>query len=202
MESRIGIETSRSETRSNAPRASVPFTALLVTSTLLADLEKAMAAWPVSVLVEAEASSNLGGWAVDPQFMDIMGSPYPLAYSLGWPVAGAVTTVELPGPRVSCIWMRTIAWLGILPAMLYTPYLLSRHRAEFWGPSPGQLLLIYLAFLLRRSLRVIVPLLLLEATSRDWVPEPLVPLYKKASEVLAAGLALEQSAKRRRGKTG
>jgi transcriptional regulator with XRE-family HTH domain len=47
-----------------------------------------------------------------------------------------------------------------------------------------------------------LPLLLLEATSQDSVPAPLAPVYEKAREVLAAGLALEQSAKRRRRKTG
>lgn len=47
-----------------------------------------------------------------------------------------------------------------------------------------------------------LPLLLLEATSQDSVPQPLAPLYEKAREVLAAGMALQQSAKRRRRKTG
>jgi transcriptional regulator with XRE-family HTH domain len=47
-----------------------------------------------------------------------------------------------------------------------------------------------------------LPLLLLEATSRDSVPQSLVPLYDKARGVLAAGMALGQSAKRRHRKTG
>ncbi len=47
-----------------------------------------------------------------------------------------------------------------------------------------------------------LPLLLLEAISQDSVPAPLAPLYEKACEVLAAGMALEQSARRRRRKTG
>ncbi len=47
-----------------------------------------------------------------------------------------------------------------------------------------------------------LPLLLLEATSQDSVPAPLAPLYEKAREVLAAGMALEQSARRRHRKTG
>lgn len=47
-----------------------------------------------------------------------------------------------------------------------------------------------------------LPLLLLEATSQDSVPQPLAPLYEKAREVLTAGMTLEQSAKRRRRKTG
>ncbi len=47
-----------------------------------------------------------------------------------------------------------------------------------------------------------LPLLLLNATSQDSAPAPLAPLYEKAREVLAAGLTLEQSAKKRRRKTG
>jgi transcriptional regulator with XRE-family HTH domain len=47
-----------------------------------------------------------------------------------------------------------------------------------------------------------LPLLLLEATSQDSVPQSLAPLYAKAREVLAVGIALEQPAKRRHRKTG
>lgn len=47
-----------------------------------------------------------------------------------------------------------------------------------------------------------LPLLLLEATSQDSVPQQLAPVYEKAREVLAAGMALEQSARRRHRKTG
>lgn len=47
-----------------------------------------------------------------------------------------------------------------------------------------------------------LPLLLLEATSQDSAPAPLAPLYEKTREVLAAGMVLEQSAKRRRRKKG
>ncbi len=47
-----------------------------------------------------------------------------------------------------------------------------------------------------------LPLLLLEATSQNSVPEPLAPLYEKARDVLAAGMELTNSAKRRHRKTG
>jgi transcriptional regulator with XRE-family HTH domain len=47
-----------------------------------------------------------------------------------------------------------------------------------------------------------LPLLLLEATSQDSVPQPLARLYEKAREVLAAGTALEHSAKSRRREIG
>ena len=48
------------------------------------------------VLVEAESFANPGGWSLDTQFIEIMGSPYLLAHGLGRPVADATTTVHLP----------------------------------------------------------------------------------------------------------
>ena len=42
-------------------------------------------------LVEAEAFADKGGWVVDPQFVEQMGSPYLLAHGKGVPVADART---------------------------------------------------------------------------------------------------------------
>ena len=47
------------------------------------------------VLVEAEGFADTGGWVVDPQFMDLMGSPYLLAHGLGVPVGDAKTEVVI-----------------------------------------------------------------------------------------------------------
>ena len=38
------------------------------------------------LFIEAESFSNKGGWKVDQQFMDLMGSPYLLAHGMGVPV--------------------------------------------------------------------------------------------------------------------
>ena len=46
------------------------------------------------VLVEAEAFAQSGGWVIDQQSMDQMGSPYVLAHGLGVPVQDATTKVE------------------------------------------------------------------------------------------------------------
>ena len=46
------------------------------------------------VLVEAESFATHGGWKLDTQFIDTMGSPYLLAHGLGQPVKDATTTVE------------------------------------------------------------------------------------------------------------
>jgi len=52
-----------------------------------------------TVLVEAESFPDRGGWVVDQQFMDQMGSPFLMAHGLGQPVrdAAAVTTVPETG---------------------------------------------------------------------------------------------------------
>ncbi len=44
-----------------------------------------------TVLLEAESFEDPGGWVIDQQFMDQMGSPYLLAHGLGEPVNDAVT---------------------------------------------------------------------------------------------------------------
>ena len=49
-----------------------------------------------SLLVEAESFKNHGGWCIDQQFMDLMGSPYLLAHGMGVKVEDATTEVEFP----------------------------------------------------------------------------------------------------------
>ena len=44
-----------------------------------------------SVLVETESFAEKGGWVLDQQFMDQMGSPFLLAHGLGRPVAARPT---------------------------------------------------------------------------------------------------------------
>jgi len=62
-----------------------------------------------SVLLEAESSDDPGGWVVDQQFMDQMGSPMLLAHGMGVPVKDAVTTVTIPAGRYR-VWVRTRNW--------------------------------------------------------------------------------------------
>jgi hypothetical protein len=64
------------------------------------------------ILVEAEGFSDIGGWVVDPQFMDNMGSPYLLAHGLGNPVADAQTTVPIPVAGEYQVWVRTKDWVA------------------------------------------------------------------------------------------
>jgi len=64
------------------------------------------------VLVEAERFEDLGGWVLDQQFMDQMGSPFLLAHGLGVPVADAVTKVEFGEIGSYKVWVRTRDWVA------------------------------------------------------------------------------------------
>src|SRR3954467_14024392 len=76
---------------------------LLRTATALAD---------DSVLVEAESLKDSGGWVVDQQFMDLMGSPYLLAHGLGVPVPDAAGDVSFPTAGDYRVWVRTRDWVA------------------------------------------------------------------------------------------
>ncbi|MFT5151052.1 MAG: hypothetical protein ACI841_001038, partial [Planctomycetota bacterium] len=64
------------------------------------------------ILVEAEAFDDLGGWVLDQQFMDLMGSPYLLAHGMGKPVGDATTVVEFPTSGAWRLWVRTRDWVA------------------------------------------------------------------------------------------
>jgi hypothetical protein len=62
------------------------------------------------VLVEAESFKEKGGWVVDQQFMETMGSSYLLAHGMGKPVADAKTSVTFPSTGSYTMWVRTKNW--------------------------------------------------------------------------------------------
>ncbi len=62
------------------------------------------------VLVEAESFTDKGGWVLDQQFMDQMGSPFLLAHGLGKPVEDAITDVTLPSNGQWHVFVRTWNW--------------------------------------------------------------------------------------------
>ena len=62
------------------------------------------------VLVEAENFEHKGGWVVDQQFMDQMGSPYLMAHGLGEPVEDAHTRVQFPNKGRYRVFVRTFNW--------------------------------------------------------------------------------------------
>ena len=63
-----------------------------------------------AVWIEAERFDDLGGWVVDSQFIDQMGSAYLLANGMGDPVADATTTVAVPSAGAYRLWARTKDW--------------------------------------------------------------------------------------------
>lgn len=62
------------------------------------------------LLVEAESFKNKGGWVVDQQFMDLMGSPYLMAHGMGEPVDDAYTEVDFPETGTYYVYARTYNW--------------------------------------------------------------------------------------------
>jgi hypothetical protein len=64
------------------------------------------------VLLEAEQFETFGGWVLDQQSMDQMGSPYLLAHGLGEPVKDAETAVEFPEAGTYRVWVRTRDWVA------------------------------------------------------------------------------------------
>lgn len=62
------------------------------------------------LLIEAESFTHKGGWVVDQQFMDLMGSPYLLAHGMGEPVEDAYTEVAFPETGTYYVYVRTYNW--------------------------------------------------------------------------------------------
>ena len=81
-------------------------TGIAIASTIL----WAMAANANELLVEAENFKEKGGWSVDQQFMDAMGSPYLIAHGLGEPVGDAVSEVVFPDEGTYYAYVRTFNW--------------------------------------------------------------------------------------------
>ncbi|MEO9570650.1 MAG: FAD-dependent oxidoreductase [Polaribacter sp.] len=62
------------------------------------------------VLIEAESFIDKGGWVVDPQFVEQMGSPYLMAHGMGVPVENAKTEVNFNKKGKYHVWVRTKNW--------------------------------------------------------------------------------------------
>nr|WP_235934812.1 FAD-dependent oxidoreductase [Candidatus Laterigemmans baculatus] len=84
---------------------------------LLASAAAPLALWAqpansADILVEAESFTDPGGWKLDTQFINQMGSPYLLAHGLGRPVADATTTIEVPAAGRYHVFVRTLDWVA------------------------------------------------------------------------------------------
>ena len=63
------------------------------------------------LLLEAESFDNKGGWVVDPQFIEQMGSSYLQAHGMGVPVENAQTQVNFKKNGEYKVWVRTKNWV-------------------------------------------------------------------------------------------
>lgn len=86
------------------------------------------------VLIEAESFDQKGGWKVDPQFTEEMGSPYLLAHGMGQPVEDAMTKAHFPETGTYHVWARTKDWV---PGKWKAP---GRFRIRFNGKGTSQTL--------------------------------------------------------------
>ncbi len=66
---------------------------------------------PQDMLLEAESFDDKGGWVVDPQFIEQMGSSYLLAHGMGEPVKNAKTEVNFKKDGEYKVWVRTKNWV-------------------------------------------------------------------------------------------
>ena len=71
-----------------------------------------MAAQADEQMIDAESFTDLGGWVVDQQSMDQMGSPYLMAHGLGDKVEDARITIRIVKGGKHRIWLRTRDWVG------------------------------------------------------------------------------------------
>ena len=83
-----------------------------VTFPLLLGLFLIQPALAQQVLLEAESFDSHGGWKLDTQFIDTMGSPYLLAHGLGRPVEDAEATVDFPAAGEYHVYVRTKDWVA------------------------------------------------------------------------------------------
>jgi hypothetical protein len=65
-----------------------------------------------TVLVEAESLADIGGWTLDTQFIELMGSPYLLAHGLGKAVKDAQGTFRVAEAGTYTVWARTKDWVA------------------------------------------------------------------------------------------
>lgn len=67
---------------------------------------------PTPIFIEAESFADRGGWKLDTQFIQRMGSPYLLAHGLGKPVPDATTSFDVTEAGSYRVWVRTKDWVA------------------------------------------------------------------------------------------
>lgn len=94
------------------------------------------------VWLEAEAFDSLGGWLIDQQSMDQMGSAYVMAHGMGVPVPDAEAALTIPQSGDWIVWVRTRDWTAPwkrgTPAGRFQVLLNGRALPETLGTNGGQ----------------------------------------------------------------
>ena len=83
-------------------RLGLALSSLLALSTVSAD----------QIWLEAESFAKPGGWVLDTQFIDIMGSAYLMAHGMGKPVKDASTEMKVPTAGKYKVFVRAKNWVG------------------------------------------------------------------------------------------
>ena len=84
------------------------------------------------LFIEAESFSNKGGWKVDQQFMDLMGSPYLLAHGMGVPVDDASTEVTFPEKGEYYVYVLSLIHIFKYPRLTYTNTTNTYTGSDYW----------------------------------------------------------------------
>ena len=82
-------------------------------------------------------SFEAGGWGLDAQFMDVMGSPYLIAHGLGVRVLDAKARVSFPAPGEYRVWVRTKNWADGAPGR-FRVQVDGRPLAKTFGAGPRE----------------------------------------------------------------
>lgn len=82
----------------------------LFISLLLSGLSSMTMINSANLFIEAESFAKKGGWVVDQQFMDLMGSSYLMAHGMGESVEDAQTEVTFPEKGTYYVYVRTYNW--------------------------------------------------------------------------------------------
>lgn len=64
------------------------------------------------IFIETESFDHPGGWKLDTQFVQQMGSPYLLAHGLGRPVTDATKKITVEKSGTYRVWARTMDWVA------------------------------------------------------------------------------------------
>ncbi len=91
------------------------------------------------VYVETESFIEKGGWVVDPQFVEQMGSPYLMAHGFGERVENASTSVHFENTGEYHVWARTKNWVpgSWDPPGMFKIMINGRELEKTLGTSPG-----------------------------------------------------------------